>query len=82
MDQNLADSVSQTVDNARQSSLNLKAATARASDTITEFQRRDLIGRAQEVLDNSRQYDGAPKPSDHRFHEQPTKQRNSSYEPT
>ena len=55
MDQKLAGSVSQTVENARQSSLNLENATARANDTLADFQRKDLLGRAQAVLDNSRQ---------------------------
>ncbi len=54
-DQKVADSVDQTLENARQSALNLNKASARMNDTIADFQRRDLLGRAQAVLENSRQ---------------------------
>ncbi len=54
-DQQLADSVGQTVENARQSSINLNNASARVNETMSDFQRRDLLGRAQAVLDSTRQ---------------------------
>jgi len=54
-DQKLARSVDQMVDNARQSALNLNNASARMNDTMADFQRRDLLGRAEAVLKNTRQ---------------------------
>jgi phospholipid/cholesterol/gamma-HCH transport system substrate-binding protein len=43
------------VDNARQSALNLNNASARMNDTMADFQRRDLLGRAEAALKNTRQ---------------------------
>jgi phospholipid/cholesterol/gamma-HCH transport system substrate-binding protein len=54
-DRELASSVDQIVDDARQSALNLNNASARMNDTMTDFQRRDLLGRAEAVLENTRQ---------------------------
>jgi len=54
-DQKLAGSVDQMIDNARQSALNLNNASARMNDAMADFQRRDLLGRAQAVLENTRQ---------------------------
>jgi phospholipid/cholesterol/gamma-HCH transport system substrate-binding protein len=54
-DQKLAGSVDQMVDNARQSALNLNNASVRMNDTMADFQRRDLLGRAEAVLENTRQ---------------------------
>jgi len=53
-DQKLAGSVDQMVENARQSALNLNQASARMNDTMADFQRRDLLGRAEAVLENTR----------------------------
>ena len=53
-DQKLADSVRRTIENARQSTLNLNNASARMNDTMADFQRRDLLGRAEAVLENTR----------------------------
>src|SRR5262245_31484152 len=47
--------VDQTIRNARQSTVNLNEASAQLNVTATEFQRRDLLGRVQAMLDNSRQ---------------------------
>ena len=55
MDEKLAGSLNQTVENARQSSINLQGATARANEAMADLERRDLVGRAQQVLDNTRQ---------------------------
>jgi phospholipid/cholesterol/gamma-HCH transport system substrate-binding protein len=54
-DQKLAGSVDQMVDNARQSALNLNNASARMNDTMADFRTRDLLGRAEAVLENTRQ---------------------------
>jgi phospholipid/cholesterol/gamma-HCH transport system substrate-binding protein len=54
-DQKLAGSVDQMIDNARQSALNLNNASARMNDALADFQRRDLLGRAEAVLENTRQ---------------------------
>ncbi len=54
-DQNLANGVNDTVANARQSAINLNSASSRANDTMADFQARDLLGRAQAVLENTRQ---------------------------
>ncbi len=54
-DQKLAGSVDQMIDNARQSALNLNNASARMNDAMADFQRRDLLGRAEAVLENTRQ---------------------------
>ncbi len=43
------------IDNARQSALNLNNASARMNDAMADFQRRDLLGRADAVLENARQ---------------------------
>jgi phospholipid/cholesterol/gamma-HCH transport system substrate-binding protein len=51
----LAEAVDQTVRNAQQSAVNLNHASAQMNGTLAEFQRRDLLGRAQAVLENSRQ---------------------------
>ena len=51
----LAEMVDQTVRNARQSTVNLNEASAQLNATAAEFQRRDLLGRVQAMLDNSRQ---------------------------
>jgi phospholipid/cholesterol/gamma-HCH transport system substrate-binding protein len=54
-DQKLAGSIDQMADNARQSALNLNNASVRMNDTMADFQRRDLPGRAEAVLENTRQ---------------------------
>jgi phospholipid/cholesterol/gamma-HCH transport system substrate-binding protein len=54
-DQKLAGSVDQMVDNARQSALNLNNASAQMKDTMADFRTRDLLGRAEAVLENTRQ---------------------------
>jgi phospholipid/cholesterol/gamma-HCH transport system substrate-binding protein len=54
-DPKLAGSVDQMADAARLSALNLKNASARVNDTIADFQRRDLLGRSQAVLESTRQ---------------------------
>jgi hypothetical protein len=51
----LAGSVNQTVENARQSAINFNNASARMNETMVDIQRRDLLGRAQVILDNTRQ---------------------------
>jgi phospholipid/cholesterol/gamma-HCH transport system substrate-binding protein len=51
----LAEMVDQTVRNMRQSSANLNEASAQLKVTATELQKRDLLGRVQSMLDNSRQ---------------------------
>jgi phospholipid/cholesterol/gamma-HCH transport system substrate-binding protein len=55
-DQKLAGSVDQMVDNVRQSAVNLNNASARLNDAVADFQRRDLLGRAQAALENGRQF--------------------------
>jgi len=50
----LAEMVDQTVKNARQSTANLNEASAQLNATAAEFQKRDLLGRVQAMLDNSR----------------------------
>jgi phospholipid/cholesterol/gamma-HCH transport system substrate-binding protein len=50
----LAEMVDQTVKNARQSTVNLNEASAQLNATAAEFQRRDLLGRVQAMLENSR----------------------------
>lgn len=52
-DKKLAGSVDQTIENTRQSALNLNNASARMNDTMAEIERRDLLGRAQAILDNT-----------------------------
>jgi len=52
-DKRLAGSVDQTLENARQSAVNLNNASARMNDTMAEIQRRDLLERAQAILDNT-----------------------------
>ncbi len=54
-DQQLAGSVHQTIDNARRSSEHLNQASAQAENAMTEFQKRELLARAQAILDNTRQ---------------------------
>jgi hypothetical protein len=54
-DQKLARDVDQIVNDARQSALNLNNASARMNDTMADLQRRDLPGRTEAVLENSRQ---------------------------
>jgi phospholipid/cholesterol/gamma-HCH transport system substrate-binding protein len=54
-DPTLADLVDQTARNASQSAINLNHASAQLDITAAEFQRRDLLGRAQAVLENTRQ---------------------------
>jgi phospholipid/cholesterol/gamma-HCH transport system substrate-binding protein len=54
-DQKLAEDVDQIVNDVRQSALNLNNASARMNDTMADLQRRDLLGRAEAVLENSRQ---------------------------
>jgi phospholipid/cholesterol/gamma-HCH transport system substrate-binding protein len=54
-DRKLADSVDQIVAAARQSALELKNTSARLNDTMADFQRRDLLGRSQAMLENARQ---------------------------
>jgi phospholipid/cholesterol/gamma-HCH transport system substrate-binding protein len=54
-DQKLAGSVDQIVDAARRSALNLNNASARMNDTMADFQRRDLLGRSEAVLEKTRQ---------------------------
>jgi phospholipid/cholesterol/gamma-HCH transport system substrate-binding protein len=51
----LADMVDQTVRNARQSAVNMNDASAKLNVTLDDLQRRDLLARAQAVLENSRQ---------------------------
>jgi phospholipid/cholesterol/gamma-HCH transport system substrate-binding protein len=51
----LAEMVDQTVRNARQSTANLNEASAQLDVTAAELQRRDLLGRVQAILENSRQ---------------------------
>ena len=54
-DPKLADSFDQIVADARQSALELKSTSARMNDTMADFQRRDLLGRSQAMLENVRQ---------------------------
>lgn len=54
-DKKLAGSVDQAVENARQSAINLNNASARMNNTMADLQRRDLLSRAQAILDNTRQ---------------------------
>ena len=51
----LAEMVDQTVRNARQSTVNLNEASAQLNVSAADFQKRDLLGRVQAMLDNSRQ---------------------------
>jgi phospholipid/cholesterol/gamma-HCH transport system substrate-binding protein len=51
----LAEMVDQTVRNARQSTVNLNEASAQLNVTAADFQKRDLLGRVQAMLENSRQ---------------------------
>jgi phospholipid/cholesterol/gamma-HCH transport system substrate-binding protein len=51
----LAEMVDQTVSNARQSAVNLNQASAQWNSTALDLQKRDLLGRAQAMLENSRQ---------------------------
>jgi phospholipid/cholesterol/gamma-HCH transport system substrate-binding protein len=51
----LAEMVEQTVRNARESTVNLNEASARLNVTADDFQKRDLLGRVQAMLENSRQ---------------------------
>ena len=51
----LADMVDQAVRNARQSTVNLNEASAQLNATAADFQKRDLLGRVQAMLENSRQ---------------------------
>jgi phospholipid/cholesterol/gamma-HCH transport system substrate-binding protein len=51
----LAEMVDETVRNARQSTVNLNEASAQLNVTAADFQKRDLLGRVQAMLDNSRQ---------------------------
>ncbi len=50
----LAEMVDQTVRNARQSTVNLNEASAQLNATAADFQKRDLLGRVQAMLENSR----------------------------
>ena len=54
-DRKVADSIDQIVADARQSALELKSTSARMNDTMADFQRRDLLGRSQAMLENARQ---------------------------
>jgi len=51
----LADLVDQTVRKANQSATNLNEASEQLNATAVEFQKRDLLGRVQAMLENSRQ---------------------------
>ena len=51
----LAEIVDQTVRNARQSTVNLNEASEQLNVTAADFQKRDLLGRVQAMLENSRQ---------------------------
>jgi len=53
-DQKLPGNVDQIVSNARQSALNANNASARINDILADFQRKDLLGQAQAVLESSR----------------------------
>ncbi len=50
----LAEMVDQTVRNARQSTVNLNEASAQLNVMAADFQKRDLLGRVQAILENSR----------------------------
>src|SRR5262245_28316943 len=54
-DRKLADLVDQTVRNSSQSATNLNHASAQLDTTISEFRSRDLLRRAEALLENSRQ---------------------------
>ena len=54
-DQNLAADLDDTMSNARQSAINLNHASSHANETMADFQARDLLGRAEAVLENTRQ---------------------------
>jgi phospholipid/cholesterol/gamma-HCH transport system substrate-binding protein len=54
-DRKVGDSIDQIVADARQSALELKSTSARMNDTMADFQRRDLLGRSQAMLENARQ---------------------------
>jgi phospholipid/cholesterol/gamma-HCH transport system substrate-binding protein len=51
----LAEMVDQTARNMRQSTANLNEASAQLNVTAAELQKRDLLGRVQAMLENSRQ---------------------------
>ena len=51
----LAEMVDQTVRDARQSTVNLNEASQQLNVTAADFQKRDLLGRVQAMLENSRQ---------------------------
>jgi phospholipid/cholesterol/gamma-HCH transport system substrate-binding protein len=51
----LADLLDQTVRNANQSAANLNQASSQLNTTAAEFQKRDLLGRVQAMIENSRQ---------------------------
>jgi phospholipid/cholesterol/gamma-HCH transport system substrate-binding protein len=51
----LAEMVDQTVRNLRQSSVNLNEVSTQLNVAAAEIQRRDLLGRVQAILENSRQ---------------------------
>jgi hypothetical protein len=50
-DENLANSLDDTMSNVRQSAINLNHASSRANDTMADFEARDLLGRAEAVLE-------------------------------
>ncbi len=54
-DPKLAGSVDQTVENARQAAINVNSASTRMNATMADLEKRDLLGRAQAVLEKSRQ---------------------------
>jgi phospholipid/cholesterol/gamma-HCH transport system substrate-binding protein len=54
-DPKLAGSVDQIADDARQAALKLKNTSTRMNDVVADFQRRDFLGRAAAVLENTRQ---------------------------
>ena len=66
-DQNLAADLDDTMSNARQSAINLNHASSHANETMADFQARDLLGRAEAVLENTRQADSAVESIRHHF---------------
>jgi phospholipid/cholesterol/gamma-HCH transport system substrate-binding protein len=54
-DQNLANNLDDTMSNVRESAINLNHASRRANDTMADFEARDLLGRTQAILENTRQ---------------------------
>jgi phospholipid/cholesterol/gamma-HCH transport system substrate-binding protein len=54
-DQNLANALEDTMSNARESAINLNHASRRANDAMADLEARDLLGRAEAVLENTRQ---------------------------